>query len=286
MTNPDDAPAALRSFRADLYACGRARRDALFEVVDALLTAGAVPSLAHLSTEPAHRRGWGSVYAALARGRREAEAVRDALARRPLAGGAPVFAVDVSVWPRCDAECSSARGFYYHPSRHSAGQPIVAGWAYQWVAQLGFARDSWTAPLDARRLLPADNVNAAAVGQVRALLDRLAGPDRESLFVFDAGYDPVQLVLGLEGTGAAILVRVRGDRCFYGDPPAAPPGRKGRPRRHGAKFACADPATWSAPVAEVAGEDGQYGTVRVRAWGGLHAKTQEHPGREIGRAHV
>jgi hypothetical protein len=53
-----------------------------------------------------------------------------------------VFAVDVTTWPRCDAECSPCRGYDYHPSRHSAGQPIIAGWAYQWIAQLGFDRDS------------------------------------------------------------------------------------------------------------------------------------------------
>jgi hypothetical protein len=147
------------------------------------------------------------------------------------------------------------------------------------VAQLGFARDSWTAPLDVQRVPPADNANAVAVGQVRALIGRSSRSAPEPLFVFDAGYDPVQLALGLEGTGAAILVRVRGDRCFYADPPPAPPGRKGRPRRHGAKFACADPTTWPAPTAELAAEDGRYGAVRVRAWGGLHAKTQEHPGR-------
>jgi hypothetical protein len=29
--------------------------------------------------------------------------------------------VDVTTWPRCDAECSPERGYYYHPSRHSAG---------------------------------------------------------------------------------------------------------------------------------------------------------------------
>jgi hypothetical protein len=40
---------------------------------------------------------------------------------------------------------SPERGYYDHPSRHSAGQPIIAGWAFQWIAQLGFARDSWTA---------------------------------------------------------------------------------------------------------------------------------------------
>jgi hypothetical protein len=53
-----------------------------------------------------------------------------------------VFAVDVTTWLRCDAECSPARGYYYHPSRHSAGQPIITGWAYQWVCQLSFDRDA------------------------------------------------------------------------------------------------------------------------------------------------
>jgi hypothetical protein len=63
--------------------------------------------------------------------------------------------VDVSVWSRCDAEASPGRGYYYHhPSRHSAGQPIVAGWAYQLVAGLSFERDSWVSPLDARRVRP------------------------------------------------------------------------------------------------------------------------------------
>jgi len=52
---------------------------------------------------------------------------------------------------------STQRGFYYHPSRHSAGQPIVAGWAYQWIARLGFARESWTAPVDVERVPPTKN---------------------------------------------------------------------------------------------------------------------------------
>ena len=58
------------------------------------------------------------------------------------------------MWPRCDAECSPERGFYYHPSRHSAGQPIVAGWAYQFIAELNFVRESWTAPVDVERVRP------------------------------------------------------------------------------------------------------------------------------------
>ena len=43
---------ALRDFRDDFYACLYRRGDALFELTEALLTAGAVPSPVHLSGEP------------------------------------------------------------------------------------------------------------------------------------------------------------------------------------------------------------------------------------------
>lgn len=270
---------ALRTFRDSLYQCFDRRADALFELGDAILTAGVVPSPVHLSLEPSHRRGWGSLYAALDRGRIDAEGLRKLLARHPLAGGEPpVYAVDVSVWPRCDAESSPQRGYYYHPSRHSAGQPIVAGWAYQWIAQLGFVRESWTAPTDVVRLHPTENTNVIAAEQVKALLGRLPREKAIPLFIFDAGYDPVQLQQGLEGCSAQILVRLRAGRCFYADPDESP-AWTGRRRRHGRKLECKDPASWPEPSAEHACEDAGYGKVRVRAWAGLHPKVRAHAGR-------
>ncbi len=268
---------ALRDFRNDVYACCTRRGDALFELVDALLTAGAVPSPVHLSLVPSHRRGWGSLYAALAHGRLEAAALRALLTRHPPADGQPIYAVDCSVWVRDDAETSPARGFYYHPSRHSAGQPIVAGWSYQWLAQLSFSWDSWTAPLDIERVHPTDDANAVAIRQIQRLCRHLPADGPVPLFVFDAGYDPVPLSLGLAATRAALLVRLRSDRCFYADPTGQP--RTGRPRCHGAKFVCADPATWPPPSDEVCAEDRRYGPVRVRTWAGLHPKQQMHAAR-------
>ena len=115
---------ALLAFRRSFYECLHRRADALFELADAILSAdGAAPSPAHLSLQASHRRGWGSLYAALDRGRIDDEALRMLLTRHPLAGTegeTPVYAVDASVWPRCDAETSPQRGYYYHPSRHSA----------------------------------------------------------------------------------------------------------------------------------------------------------------------
>jgi hypothetical protein len=270
--------ARLGAFRAELHACCTRRADALFDLADALLCAPAVPSVAHLSLEPAHRRGWGSAYAALARGRIDADRLRDLLVRVLPDTDPLVFAVDVTTWPRCDAECSPCRGYYYHPSRHSAGRPIVAGWAYQWIAQVSFERDSWTAPVDAARLHPLDDTDQQAAAQVRALLERLPASEVVPWFVFDGGDDSAQLSLDLAEERVAVLVRLRSDRCFYADPPPPPPGKIGRPRRHGAKFSCADPATWPAPTTTHVATDDQYGTVTVQAWAGLHPKQHRHPG--------
>jgi Transposase DDE domain len=154
----------------------------------------------------------------------------------------------------------------------------VAGWAYQWIAQVRLERDSWTAPVDAVRLHPADDTDHQAARQVRALLARLPAGGSVPLFVFDGGYDSAQLTLDLAAERAAVLVRLRSDRCFYADPPPRQHGATGRPRRHGAKFNCADAATWPVPTATLATVDDQYGTVTVTAWAGLHPKQQRHPG--------
>lgn len=97
--------------------------------------------------------------------------------------------------------------------------------------------------MDARRVHPFENPNEIAVRQVKRLLGLLPKQDGLPLFVFDAGYDPVQLQQGLEEDNAQMLVRLRAGRCFYADPP--PPARTGRPPRHGPKLDTKDPKPWS-----------------------------------------
>jgi DDE superfamily endonuclease len=99
--------------------------------------------------------------------------------------------------------------------------------------------------VDARRLHPLEDTDQTAAAQVRALLARLPAGQAVPLFVFDGGYDSAQLTLELAQQRAAALVRLRSDRCFHADPPPTTRSPKGgRPRRHGAKFNCADPDSW------------------------------------------
>jgi hypothetical protein len=263
----------LVQFRAELYGCFGKWADALFELCDAALCSpspvGSVPSL---SLEPVFRRSHGSLYKALALGEIDGERVSRLLVEHRPEHGPLVFAVDASTWERCDAECSPERGFYHSASKHSAGQPIVAGWSFQWISQLSWDPDSWTAPIDTMRIAPGQDATEATLGQVRRLLRLLPHDEQVPMFVFDAGYDPIAISEGLSDERAQVLVRLRSDRVFYTDPPARPAGTKGRPRRHGKRFKLSDPKTAPKPHAEIRLVDPRYGSVRVRAWRQLHPR--------------
>jgi hypothetical protein len=271
----------LRTFRQQVYTRFGCRRDALFELLDALLTAPSIETPAHLSLAPGCQRGWGSLYEALNAGTMDLAHLEALVATYPLASETTWYAVDASVWPRCDAETSPERGYYPHPYRHSHGQPIVAGWSYSWLVQVPSRCSSWTAPVRMRRMRPGENANLVAVEQIRSWLRQapsaVPAATPPPIFSFDAGYDSVQLSLALADAPICLLVRLRAGRCFYADPTCQRP--TGRPRRHGAKFVCDDATTWPEPADQWSTDDPQYGQVQLQTWSGLHPIPQQHAGR-------
>jgi DDE superfamily endonuclease len=223
----------------------------LFDLGDALLSAEAAPSLPWLSLQPAFRRGWGMVYQGLAEGRVDAEALRDTLVAHRPADWPCVFAVDASTIPLPQAETSPGRQFHHIPKGgRVGGEPVIAGWAWQWLSQLNFDADAWTAPQDMVRVGPGDDPRRQAVDQIIAHSGRLAaaGESRVPLYVLDAGYDEAALTYDLREhlDRVQVLVRIRDDRVLYRDPPPRQPGQPGRPRRHAKqRFECKNPATWA-----------------------------------------
>ena len=205
----------LAAFRGELYRCLTARADALFELADAVLCAGApVRVLAELSLAPGHQRGHGALYDALNCGEVQIARLRRALAGLPLPAwpdGRIRLGVDVSPWLRPEAATSAGRLFCHVYGRGKGGAQMIPGWPFSVVAALEPGRTSWTAVLDAVRLRPDDDQTEVTAAQVRDVVTRLieAGHWRDGdpaiLVVFDAGYDVTRLAWLLAGLPVSVL---------------------------------------------------------------------------------
>ena len=297
-TGDDRARGLLAAFRGELYRCFATYRDALLELADAVLCKqDRVHMLAELSLEPEHRRGHGALYGAVNCGRVDIARLRWSLACLPLPAwddGRIRLAADVSNWLRPDAATSPDRLFCHCYARGKGNAQMIPGWPYSVIAALEPGRTSWTLPLDAVRLGPADDATAVTAAQVREVVERIIAAghwhdgDPDILVVFDAGYDLTRLAWLLAGLPVEVLGRLRSDRVMYFPAPPRLPGTNGRPLRHGAAFRLAGravlarpggghrhpdhpvrhrPGRGLGPAAPAAGQPGRLGRPRRRAAG-------------------
>jgi DDE superfamily endonuclease len=287
------AAGALAGFRVRLYRCFTKRPDALFELADAVVCRPErVHMLAELSLEPECRRGHGAVYDAVSCGVVEVARLRRALTGLPLPAwgdGRIRLAADVSNWLRPDAETSPERLFCHCYARGRGNAQMIPGWPYSLVAALEPGRTSWTLPLDAVRLGPADDATAVTAAQIRDVVARLIAAghwragDPDIVVVFDSGYDLTRLAWLLADLPVEVTGRLRSDRVMHfpaAPRPARPAGTGGRPPRHGAALKLADARSWPAPAVTTSTQTTRYGTATAMAWARLHQRLASRGGWE------
>lgn len=277
----------LDCFRRQVYSCLTRRADALFELTDAVLcAAGPVRSLAELSLEPEHRRGHGGLYDGLNAGWMDIARLRRALVSVPLprVGERIVLGVDVSAWPRPDAETSPQRLFCHKHGRAKGTSQMIPGWPYSIVAALETGRTSWTTVLDAVRLGPDDDATAVTATQLREVVERLiaaghwASGDPDIEIVTDSGYDITRLAYLLDDLPVTVTGRLRSDRVMARPPPPRPPGTVGRACRHGPAFDLDAPHTWSQADQSTHTDTTRYGHARADAWARMHPRLTRRSG--------
>jgi DDE superfamily endonuclease len=284
------ARGVLAWFRGELYRCLVKRPDALLELADAVLCKpDRVHMLAELSLEPECRRGHGALYDGVNAGRVQVARLRRALAALPLPrwdDGRIRLAADVSNWLRPEAVTCPDRLFCHCYARGKGNAQMIPGWPYSFVAALEPGRTSWTLPLDAVRLGPADDATAVTAAQIREVAERIIaaghwrGGDPDILVVFDAGYDLTRLAWLLRDLPVEVTGRLRSDRVMYFPAPPRRPGTSGRPLRHGAALKLADQRTWPVPAAATVTATTRYGTAQAAAWGRLHQQLAGRAGWE------
>lgn len=261
----------LGAFRQDLYATFTRAADALFEVGDALLTAPQPRSFVELSQAPGFRRGWPSLYAALADGRIDRAALRRLFARhapRPAPGARLVLGLDTSPIHRPAAHTFADRTLVYAPNAPPGAKPVLPGWVCSTLVVLPAPVSSWTYVLDNRRVPSVETATTVGVEQMTALLPLL--PERPVLAA-DGHYGTAAWVAATAGLACDQLLRAKRTAVLHRP---APPrtGKRGRPKLDGARFQGSDPATHGAPDAAWAGTDARGQAVGVACWGGLHLK--------------
>lgn len=236
--NTTSPATTLTRCRDQLYQCFGLRRDALFDLLDAVTTAPVVESLVGLSLAPSFTRGWAATCDALSDGSLDVPAIQRVLAAHlaavPRAGdGRAVWALDGSRWARPCAPTSPQRTACRVLVPGSAGHTMADGWEYQWLVAVPEDAGSWVLPLAVDRRSPtAGTPTQLAITQVRAVQAARAatGTDQaHPLLLLDSSYAVGQLVAA--ELGVDILARLAATRVFCR--PAPPWKGIGRVPKHG-----------------------------------------------------
>jgi hypothetical protein len=267
-----EAIAQLKQFRQDLYEAFDHRPDALMELLGVLSSTPDARSVAELSLSPFFRRGYGSVYDAIAHlfQTRDPEIAEDRRAWEQMLLRLKVrylpspqqrkfwlLGTDAVSIARLFAHTLEDRGYVYQPNVPHGNKPVTIG--HQYSAQVMYPEKDqsndppWVFPLSTRRIRSEETATAVGSEQIDALMEDETLPFHEELCVHvaDSAYSAVLFLGSTEKHKNLVnVVRSRSNRVFYRRPlPVEGKRKPGRPPWYGEPFSLKDPTTWGEPDA-------------------------------------
>ncbi|HEY9659939.1 MAG TPA: NF041680 family putative transposase [Allocoleopsis sp.] len=266
----------LRAFRHQAYSLIGNGRDALFDLMDAVLVTRSVYSFAELSLSPVFRRQWSSLYEALQDSSPpRAEWMGLYLEQMPQ-DERVVLAGDHTAWSRLQAETLRERTYEHQATPMSGAKPVTLGQGYSTIAWIPKTQGSWALPLLHERITSAETPIEKAAAQLAQVCQKLT---TRPLSLWDAEYGCAPFLLKTAELACDKLIRLRSNRVLYGAPP--PYTGTGRPRKHGDKFKLNDPASWWQPDEAQSVEDEKWGQLRLQIWHGLHLRQAAKQGLSL-----
>lgn len=263
----------LEIFRHRTYLLLGNGRDALFDLMDAVLTTRSVSSFVELSLSPVFRREWSSIYEALQDGRPSRQALMKEYVKHMPISEVVVLAGDHTAWSRLHAKTLQERTYEHQPQVISGVNPVTLGHGYSTIAWIPEEQGSWALPLLHERITSFDNPIEKAATQLRQVCAQIS---EKVLFLGDSEYGSAPFLKQTVDIDCNKLLRLRPNRVLY-HAPGAYQG-KGRRKKHGEKFSLKDPDTWTAAQEDITTQDAKLGRLRVRRWKTLHLKqAAEHP---------
>lgn len=255
----------LKQFRIGVYTILGKAKDALFDLMDAVLVTRSVYSFAELSVSPVFRRKWSSIYEAIQDSEPPRKELMKLYIKQLSLREQIVLAGDHTAWGRPDARTLKERTFEHQAHPMSGAKPVTIGQGYSTIAIIPETEGSWALPLLHERITSFENPIEKAAAQLRLVCENL--PTRP-ISLWDAEYGCASFVKQTADIGADKLMRVRSNRLFYGAPPIY--RGNGRPRIHGDKFKVNDSSTWWIPDQKLEVNDSKMGGMCIRLWCNLH----------------
>lgn len=254
----------IKQFRQEIYQTLGKGKDAVFELMDAVLLNPKVSSLAELSLSPVFRRKWSSIYECLGDNRPLAKRQRKVLIKQIPTGERILLAGDHTAWGRREAKTLKDRT-YEHGAKVVSGKPITVGHGYSTIAWIPEEKGSWALPLCHQRITSFENPLKRAAFQLKQICQHL--PQRP-LSLWDSEYGCAKFVQQTADIAADKILRLRPNLCLWQAPP--PYSGKGRPREHGDKFKLSDATTWPDAIESQEIDDPVWGTIEMKRWSQLH----------------
>lgn len=277
----------LTGFRETIYSqIFTTRRDAQFELLDALLLKGKVPSFPWLSTAGCFQRQWPSLYDAIEAGQQDVPTLCQFLTKQVPGDGLQFWSLDQTVWGRSQAHTLPGRFYLYQPGSNFKGKPVVAGYGYSLLDWVPAAGESWSLSVDVERVKGEATDLTVGIEQVHRLCQARADISGLDIVAGDCKYSQPTFLRGVQHEPCGKVARLAKHRVLYGRPEPKPAGARGRPRKHGARFAFKEPETWGEPVEVRQFEDPKWGQVELRRWTELHGKSAAEVEFEVVQAQV
>lgn len=253
----------LQAFRQTIYDGFGTARDAVFDLMDAVLTSAGVSSFVSLSLSPVFRRQWSSIYAAVQDSRPPRAKLMKQYVQWVCTSEQPLLAGDHTGWFRRDAVTLRDRGWEHDAER--GRPPVSVGQGYSTLAWIPETDGSWALPLRHERISSFETPISKAVFQLKQVTRQLSV---RPLATFDREYGNASFVNQTQTIEVDLLLRVASNRVLWNAPPAY--AGRGAPHKHGEKFKLNDPQTWTTPSESLEVEDPNLGRVQLMRWSRLH----------------
>jgi hypothetical protein len=268
----------LKEFRQSAYKAIGNAKDAVFELMDAVLLTRSVSCFAELSLSPVFRRQWSSIYEAIDDCRPQKQNLKKLYIKQMLQDGdkSILLAGDHTDWSRPEAVTLKDRTYEHGKQPIGGGKPVTLGQGYSTLAWIPEDQGSWALPLCHDRISSFETPLSRAAFQLRKVCQHLRG---RPVSAWDSEYGNASFVNQTVDIPADKIMRLRPNYCLWREPP--PYSGKGRPRKHGEKFKLNDETTWGSPQEILVLNDPTWGEVKIQRWEKMHFRRSPKVSMEV-----